>query len=251
MAAYTAEFYEVLQDEGALETLPTLGKEQVFSAALEHDIGKLTVSRRLLNSKIKGLPDHLYSHLKDHTIEGSKALGTMGDYEEKVAFDMAKYHHENWDGIGGHQRLKGKDIPFFARLAAITDVFEAITGDRSYRKPMSDERALQVLRDGKGSKFDPELTDLFIKNFSSIRERAEQSFGSFLALKEKSRRRLELSSPREDPLSLLEELNVVERETSSEPHFERQHEIKNRVIVNTSDVLEKSRRYMPGGRLVR
>jgi HD-GYP domain-containing protein (c-di-GMP phosphodiesterase class II) len=78
--------------------------------------------------------------------------------------EIAYYHHERWDGKGYPEGLRGKDIPLSARIVALADVYDALTSDRPYRKAMSHAEARQIIVEGRGTQFDPDLVDAFLAN---------------------------------------------------------------------------------------
>jgi HD-GYP domain-containing protein (c-di-GMP phosphodiesterase class II) len=81
----------------------------------------------------------------------------------KPSLSIPYSHHERWDGTGYPLGLKGEEIPLEARIFAIVDVWDAITSDRPYRNSMSKEEAIQTIRNGNGTQFDPKLVDVFLK----------------------------------------------------------------------------------------
>ena len=80
----------------------------------------------------------------------------------QTAYDVARYHHERWNGKGYPEGLKETDIPFAARIMAIADVFDAISAKRCYRDAMPLETCFQIIKEGAGKDFDPELVKLFL-----------------------------------------------------------------------------------------
>ena len=80
-----------------------------------------------------------------------------------MAIDIAKYHHENWDGTGYPYGLKGEEIPLCARIMAVVDVYDALNRDRTYRKAYSHEESLEIMRRESGKRFDPDIMEIFYK----------------------------------------------------------------------------------------
>lgn len=124
-----------------------------------HDCGKIGVPEELLNYPGR-LTEEMQFVVRKHSEWGA-------DVAKKAALPDAVvsailHHHEKYDGSGYPMGLSGKSIPLGARIVSIADVYDAMTTDRPYRKALSKEEALKVLCDGRGSWFDPELTDLFI-----------------------------------------------------------------------------------------
>lgn len=125
-----------------------------------HDIGKLGIPDGIL-LKPGSLSKEEWEIMKEHTRIGAQILNGSKIKYLKAAEKIALYHHEKWDGTGYPIGLKGEKIPLFARLVAIADVFDALTTDRPYRKALSVEEALQIMKEGRGKHFDPHLLDLF------------------------------------------------------------------------------------------
>ena len=128
-------------------------------AALLHDIGKIGVPDSILNNP-KSLTDVERDIIRSHTTIGKDMLKdkVMVDFADEVA----GCHHERFDGTGYPSGLKGGDIPMEARIVAIADSFDAMSSDRVYRKACEPEHIRSELKEGKGTQFDPYLTDLFI-----------------------------------------------------------------------------------------
>lgn len=128
--------------------------------SLLHDIGKIKVSAAILQKKGK-LLEHEYEEMKKHPQLGAEILAkyALPEMVEKMALS----HHERWDGNGYPYGLKGKEIPLEARILALADSLEAMTGIRPYRSSLSWEEAYEEIMKGKGTQFDPELASLFLK----------------------------------------------------------------------------------------
>ena len=127
-------------------------------AAMLHDIGKLRVPERILLKASPLNPDE-WTIVRLHPIWSEQALGT-GEHLA-VARQVARSHHENWDGTGYPDGLYGDRIPLAARIVRITDAFDAMTNRRPYQSPVSFEAALEELHANAGRDFDPELVRLF------------------------------------------------------------------------------------------
>ena len=128
-------------------------------AALLHDIGKIGVPDSILNNPRK-LTDAEYAIIKSHTTMGSDILRdrTM----VRPAENVARSHHERWDGTGYPDGLKGEEISEEARIVAIADAFDAMSSNRIYRKACEPEYILRELERGRGTQFDPAFTDVFL-----------------------------------------------------------------------------------------
>ena len=132
----------------------------VYAAGLLHDIGKISIPETILK-KEGALTEEEYDIIKGHvnsSIDMIRHLPSM-DY----LIPAAVGHHERWDGKGYPSGTAGEDIPVAARCLAIADAFDAMTTDRPYRKGMSVDYAIQQIEAGKGTQFEPELAQLFVK----------------------------------------------------------------------------------------
>ena len=142
--------------------------QSVINSAPLHDVGKIKVSDLILN-KTSRLDDDEYTKMKQHTlfgkdvIERAKSLSPGSDYLDE-ALNLALYHHEKWDGTGYPSGLKGEEIPLSARIMAVSDVFDALLSTRSYKKPFTFEQAMDIIKEGSGTSFDPNIVKLFVEN---------------------------------------------------------------------------------------
>lgn len=137
----------------------------VKSAPL-HDIGKVGVRDNIL-LKPGALTPEEFEEMKRHTIYGRDALlvseKMLGeDSFLSVAREIAYTHQEKWDGTGYPRGLKGEEIPLFGRLMAVADVYDALISKRVYKPPYPHERAVEMIREGRGSHFDPDIVDAFL-----------------------------------------------------------------------------------------
>jgi putative two-component system response regulator len=135
--------------------------ETIIYALPMHDIGKIGVPDNILLKMGKLTPDE-WIVMKQHTIIGGKILeGSDSEFIETARI-IALTHHEKWNGHGYPKGLKGPQIPFVGRIASIADVFDALTTKRPYRnEPFSLEKTFSIIREGRGSDFDPEVVDAF------------------------------------------------------------------------------------------
>lgn len=128
-------------------------------AALLHDIGKVAVPDEILN-KPGRLTDEEFQTVKSHTWEGVKALSEQ-DEVDKLALIVAAQHHAHYD-LKGYPNFQGLgDLHFMSHLATVADVYDALTSERSYRRPMLPDRAMQIIIEGRGTTFHPSLTKVF------------------------------------------------------------------------------------------
>jgi putative two-component system response regulator len=148
-------------------------------AARLHDIGKIGVPDRILLSS-QELKDAERHFIGTHTVIGAELLAKSNVVQLRMAEDVARYHHEWWDGTGYPMKLAGKRIPIHARIVALADVFDALTHGRPYSDPWSKDRAIEEIRSRRGSQFDPELTDGFLDLVMRLRQEHED-LDAFLA----------------------------------------------------------------------
>jgi putative nucleotidyltransferase with HDIG domain len=130
----------------------------IQAAALLHDTGKLAVPERILNKPGKLTPAE-FETMKLHVDVGANILSTI-DFPYPVV-PIVRAHHENWDGTGYPNGLKGTDIPIGARILSVVDCYDALTSDRPYRRAMSDEDALTIIRERRGTMYEPAVVDMF------------------------------------------------------------------------------------------
>ena len=140
-------------DCGELE-LPQGRIEDVRSAALLHDIGKLDISRELLY-KAARLTEEEFKHMQEHVNKGVSILEPVGGSLRRV-IPIVLSHHDKFDG-SGYNPTKGQDIPLEARIISVADVYDSLTSDRPYRKAMSTFDAKEIIVKGSGTDFDPSV----------------------------------------------------------------------------------------------
>ncbi len=141
----------------------------VIKAAPLHDIGKVGIPDHILNKPGPLDPDE-WRIMQTHTTMGAEAIEHAMAGEEDhtplaflhLAIDIAYSHHEKWDGSGYPVGLKGLAIPLPARLMAVADVYDALISRRVYKPPMTHDAAIVIIRDGRGSHFDPDIVDIFL-----------------------------------------------------------------------------------------
>lgn len=127
-----------------------------------HDIGKIGVPDNILGKPDK-LTDEEFAVIKKHPELGAQILHPMeSDKRVSIISKVIKYHHERYDGTGYPDGLKGKEIPYLSRIIAIADAYDAMTSDRSYRKEIDSDLAMEEIRKNSGTQFDPILAEKFI-----------------------------------------------------------------------------------------
>lgn len=129
---------------------------------LIHDIGKMRVAQAVLNKPAR-LTDDEFRHMKSHVVLGSDLVRQLPGIPA-LALAPLELHHERFDGSGYPKGLKGEQISTVGRMAAIVDVYDAITSNRAYRKAISPAAAVQKLFEWSKDHFDPEMTKVFLKS---------------------------------------------------------------------------------------
>ncbi|HKJ76045.1 MAG TPA: HD domain-containing phosphohydrolase, partial [Gammaproteobacteria bacterium] len=135
--------------------------ELLKQGALMHDLGKIGIPDAILN-KPGPLDDAEYEEMKKHPVYTYEIMKPLRSF--RVFSDVARWHHERWDGAGYPDGLRGEEIPLLARIVAIADTWDAMTGDRVYRKGMPVDKALSILQSERDAgQWDPHLLDQFIE----------------------------------------------------------------------------------------
>jgi len=142
---------------------------QIRLAAPLHDIGKVTISDSILNKPAK-LTNEEFAVMKTHATAGYKILKHSKRELLQLAAVIAHEHHERWDGNGYPKGLQGDDISIAGRIAAIADVFDALSAKRVYKEAWPDEKVKKVMQEGMGTQFDPDLLKLFLEHFDQFIE---------------------------------------------------------------------------------
>jgi HD-GYP domain-containing protein (c-di-GMP phosphodiesterase class II) len=165
-------------------------------AAMLHDVGKVGISDIILK-KPGRFDDDEYRIMQSHTWLGARQFLDKSELD-LIAQEVALYHHENWDGSGypgkigdlfeadkyirdveeRPEGLKGEEIPLFARVVAIADVYDALCSKRAYKEAWNEDEVLKVMKEESGNKFDPELIEAFfsvLPTLRSIKERYRDS----------------------------------------------------------------------------
>ena len=134
--------------------------ESILYASPMHDVGKIGIPDRILWKHGKLDLDE-WQIMEQHTVIGAQILENSDAEFIKLAGIIALSHHEKWDGSGYPRRLKGLMIPVSGRIVAVADVFDALTSERPYKEPFSIEKSFNIIKQGRGSHFDPEVVDAF------------------------------------------------------------------------------------------
>jgi len=144
--------------------------ELILYASPLHDIGKIGIPDKILLKPGK-FEEHEFEVMKTHSQLGADMLEGADRFPVlKAGHTIALQHHEKYDGTGYPNGLKGEEIHLYARIIAIADVFDALSSKRCYKEPMSEEKVLQVMREGSGTHFDPHLIKIFLENIDKFLE---------------------------------------------------------------------------------
>jgi putative two-component system response regulator len=144
-----------------------------------HDIGKVGIPDSILQKPGPLTPEE-WAVMKTHSLLGAVAIEQAeADVEQPVGFlvlakEIARWHHEKWDGSGYPDGLKGEAIPISARLMAVADVFDALITRRVYKPAMSYQKAREIIAEGRGSHFDPDVATVFLDRFDAMTAIADQ-----------------------------------------------------------------------------
>lgn len=136
-------------------------------SSILHDIGKVGIQDAILLKPGKLNPEE-FNEIKQHPIIGGEVIEEIeknikGRSLYMLGREIAFYHHEKWDGTGYPEGLSCTNIPLSARIVALVDVYDALTSERPYKEAFSHDKARKIILDGKGSHFDPQIVDIFLK----------------------------------------------------------------------------------------
>ena len=157
---------ECIRTEAYADEISKWDLEILIPSAQLHDVGKISISDVILNK-----PDKLnkgeFAIIETHCIIGEEIIDyiirkTNADSFLIHAKRFAGYHHEKWDGTGYPRNLAGYDIPLEGRVMAVVDVYDALLSERPYKKPLSHQAAVEIIKNGSNTHFDPVLVDTFL-----------------------------------------------------------------------------------------
>jgi putative two-component system response regulator len=167
----TADHIQRISDFcGLLGKLLELSKTEIellVHASPMHDVGKIGIADSIL-LKPGPLDSREWEIMKTHTLIGAKILRDSSSEVLQAGEIIALSHHEKWDGSGYPGGLVGEGIPLFGRICAVADVFDALTNKRPYKEAFSNEEALRIMTEGRGTHFDPTLFDMFLNNLEAV-----------------------------------------------------------------------------------
>jgi putative nucleotidyltransferase with HDIG domain len=145
-----------VRDEGQLQALKAAG--------LLHDVGKIGIPEHILNKPGRLTPSE-FEIMKRHPGIGADILSVIGFPYPLIP--IVRHHHENWDGTGYPDRIAGEAIPIGARILQVVDCYDALTSDRPYRRAMSEQDALKIVTDRRGTMYDPRVVDALLELHAS------------------------------------------------------------------------------------
>lgn len=147
-----------------------MGKDEVrlvLQASPMHDVGKIGIPDKILLKPGK-LDAEEWAIMKQHPEIGQRILSNSSADLLQAGEIIAMTHHERWDGSGYPKGLAGEDIHLYGRICAVADVFDALISRRPYKEPFPMDKALAIMREGRGSHFDPKILDIFLDNIDKV-----------------------------------------------------------------------------------
>lgn len=188
VAGCAVELYEAWAEQHHIsEKQINKNKDTLKLAAMLHDVGKVAISDVILKKPARFTPEE-YQIIQQHTCFGARLFNDPQSDFDTMAYDVALTHHENWDGSGypGYinpytleaeqkdasgcpKKRKGEEIPIWGRIVAIADVYDALMSKRVYKEAWSESEVLEEIKKMSGSKFDPELVEIFMKIYNNLK----------------------------------------------------------------------------------
>jgi len=190
VATYAVELYEAYAlKKGISQKNVDAQRDKLRLAAMLHDVGKVAISDLILKKPGK-FTDEEYDIMKQHAMLGAQLFADARSEFDEYSAEVALNHHERWDGKGypGHIDVtsgnalsgkvnekgkplgkKGKEIPLLGRIVALADVYDALSSRRVYKDAWDEEKVLDLIREGSGGHFDPELVDIFVEIMDGLR----------------------------------------------------------------------------------
>ena len=152
-------------------------QDMIPLASALHDIGKIGIDEKILNKPGKLTPEE-FKVIQTHSMLGAKMLHDLDGFAEQpllqTAYEIARWHHERWDGRGYPDGLKGDEIPISAQLVSLADVYDALTSERCYKKAFSHEKAVQMILNGECGAFNPLLLQCLTDIQADLKEKLQQ-----------------------------------------------------------------------------
>lgn len=165
----TSDIINILVDvmtENGIGSINCILADDIIRAAPMHDLGKISIDNSILNKPAR-LTDEEFAVMRTHPVKSGEIVhAILKDVEEShfisVAYNIARYHHERWDGKGYPEGLSGEAIPLEARIMAVADVYDALVSERCYKEPMNFKQAYTVMMANMGTQFDPMMDTVFV-----------------------------------------------------------------------------------------
>ena len=152
-------------------------QDMIPLASALHDIGKIGIDEKILNKPGRLTPEE-FEVMKTHSMLGAKMLHDLDNFAEQpllqTAYEIARWHHERWDGRGYPDGLKGDEIPISAQLVSLADVYDALTSERCYKKAFSHEKAVQMILNGECGAFNPLLLQCLTDMQTDLKAQLQQ-----------------------------------------------------------------------------
>lgn len=156
--------------------------DMIATSAVLHDVGKIAISDSILN-KPGRLTAEEYEIMKGHTVKGCEILTKVPKFMGKDAFqysyDICRYHHERWDGNGYPDKLLGDEIPIWAQVVSVADVYDALTSARVYKEAYSHEKAFDMIHNGECGVFNPKIMEAFDEvkqEFMAVEQQQQEEY---------------------------------------------------------------------------
>lgn len=163
--------------ESSRSSITAEQQDMIPLASALHDIGKIGIDEKILNKPGKLTPEE-FEVMKTHSMLGAKMLHDLDNFAEQpllqTAYEIARWHHERWDGRGYPDGLKGDEIPISAQLVSLADVYDALTSERCYKKAFSHEKAVQMILNGECGAFNPLLLQCLTDIQADLKEELQQ-----------------------------------------------------------------------------
>ena len=154
-------------------------QDDIPLASALHDIGKIAIDEKILNKPGK-LTAEEFGIMKSHSLQGAEMLTRLDNFENEpllhTAYEIARWHHERWDGRGYPDGLKGDDIPISAQIVSVADVYDALTSERCYKPPYSHEQAVQMILNGECGAFNPLLLECLKEVQSDLKTELQKNY---------------------------------------------------------------------------
>ncbi|MCL2600395.1 MAG: response regulator [Treponema sp.] len=155
----------LIENSAYADELLDLQPETIMKSMALHDIGKISIPDSILLKPGRLDPDE-YEVMKTHTTRGAQIIGELGDISASLYLkhceDICFGHHERWDGKGYPRQIGGTEIPLVARLAAVSDVYDALVSARVYKPALSCQEAISIISESRGTQFDPMVVDAML-----------------------------------------------------------------------------------------